>query len=99
MQTNPKKSITLKQYFVCFNYSYVLTYNTLKFIYLKQRQYDDENGSILHNGNIGGRPYPHRDHTLHYRPQSGVNTAADANSGIFSSISNGFNNFVTNLFG
>ncbi|XP_071639447.1 carboxypeptidase D isoform X1 [Temnothorax longispinosus] len=65
----------------------------------KQRQYNEENGSVLYNGNIGGRPYPHRDHTLHYRPQSGVNTAPDANSGIFSSISNGFNNFVTNLFG
>lgn len=68
-------------------------------LYSAKRQYDEENGSVLYNGNTGGRPYPHRDHTLHYRPQSGVNTAADANSGIFSSISNGFNTFVTNLFG
>lgn len=66
---------------------------------MEQRQFDDESGSVLYNGNTGGRPYPHRDHTLHYRPQSGANTAADANSGIFSSLSNGFNTFVTNLFG
>ncbi|EZA59459.1 Carboxypeptidase M [Ooceraea biroi] len=69
-------------------------------LYSVKRQYEDESGSVLYNGNTGGRPYPpHRDHTLHYRPQSGANTAADANSGIFSSISNGFNTFVTNLFG
>ncbi|KAH0953478.1 hypothetical protein HN011_008993 [Eciton burchellii] len=69
-------------------------------LYSVKRQYegDEETGSVLYNGNTGGRPYPpHRDHTLHYRPQSGA--AADANSGIFSSISNGFNTFVTNLFG
>lgn len=68
-------------------------------LHTEQRQYDEESGSVLYNGNPGGRPYPHREHTLHYRPQSGVNTAADANSGIFSSLSNGFNSFVTNLFG
>lgn len=59
-------------------------------LYSTKKQYDKENGSILFNGNTGGR--------LPYRPQSGVNTAADANSGILWSISNGFNSFVR-LFG
>ncbi|XP_020279695.1 carboxypeptidase M-like isoform X2 [Pseudomyrmex gracilis] len=66
-----------------------------------KRQYEDENGSLLYNGNIGGKPYPHREHMLYYRPQPGVNTTPNVNGGggIFSSISNGFNTFVTNLFG
>ncbi|XP_011309031.1 carboxypeptidase M isoform X2 [Fopius arisanus] len=55
-----------------------------------------------HYGNAGppGR-YPTRDYTHHYRP--GVNghqgSAQDSSNGIFSSISTGFNSFVTNLFG
>ncbi|XP_053972901.1 carboxypeptidase N catalytic chain-like [Hylaeus volcanicus] len=61
-----------------------------------RHQTEDDNGSSFYNGN---RDQGHRDHVIHFRPHPGTNTAPDANSGIFSSLSNGFNSFVNNWFG
>ncbi|KAG8041365.1 hypothetical protein G9C98_002353 [Cotesia typhae] len=64
------------------------------------RQDDTVDG---HYGGNGGavRPYPHRDYTLQIRPSGSTysTVSSDSNNGIFSSISNGFNSLVNNLFG
>ncbi|XP_057321278.1 carboxypeptidase M isoform X2 [Microplitis mediator] len=67
--------------------------------YKLPRQDDGVDG---HFGGNGGavRPYPHRDYTLHIRPSgSTYSPVSESNNGIFSSISNGFNSLVSNLFG
>lgn len=56
---------------------------------------EDETGSNFYNENRDHN----RDHIIHFRPHPGTNTAAETNSGIFSSLSNGFNSFVNNWFG
>lgn len=86
-----------------------INFRSLCLVWKKQRQDDIVGDEAVgsagpsgapYAGNAGGiRPYPHRDYTLHFRPSSGANTASDSNNGIFSSISNGFNSLVTNLFG
>ncbi|CAK9820339.1 Carboxypeptidase M [Anthophora quadrimaculata] len=57
---------------------------------------EDDTGFNFYNGN---RDNINRDHVIHFRPHSGANTASETNSGIFSSLSNGFNSFVSNWFG
>lgn len=73
-----------------------------KIIWFEFWQRQDDNGDIglgVYGGGVAVRPYPHRDYTLHLRPNSGASTASDTNNGIFSSISNSFNSLVSNIFG
>ncbi|XP_043465878.1 carboxypeptidase M isoform X2 [Leptopilina heterotoma] len=79
---------------------------TLLNVTLRAAKSQDDNGDIglgVYGGGGGGgvavRPYPHRDYTLHLRPNAGASTASDTNNGIFSSISNSFNSLVSNIFG
>lgn len=58
---------------------------------------DEEPGVNFYSGN---RDHVNRDHVIHFRPHSsGTNTASEATGGIFTSLSNGFNSFVSNWFG
>ncbi|XP_063973821.1 carboxypeptidase M isoform X3 [Diachasmimorpha longicaudata] len=65
------------------------------------KRIDNYGDGLPQYGNSGppGR-YPTRDYTHHYRPgANGHQGSQENNNGIFSSISTGFNSFVSNLFG
>ncbi|PSN45053.1 hypothetical protein C0J52_04006 [Blattella germanica] len=45
------------------------------------------------------QPQPSQQHPYYHRPQGGPINKPNENGGIFSSLSNGFNNLVSNIFG